>query len=292
MEMHKRSSDRNRKHRLVLCLCSFVCCATAFAQVLVEEPSVAGKPSAKPELRVFTSESKPVITSANLWTPDMTPIDFLDGMGAKIKARWRQLYRQPPPSPSTERVRAAFALGALVADSYLAMEATDAQQFRNTGQDILAYCRVLGIGEKMSPRLMSEGKLSEDDKWVMLRQEVVDGHQQLIRVLREMRDDDLAVLVDLGLWLRMIEIVSNMVQQAPENKAWAMCVGSPSLVKDFNARYIQLTAATQKDERILWLGEFITYLQRFGDEDQQPDEIAALKVHEKITSLMLKLTLK
>ncbi len=262
--------------------------AMLLAQVDVEPP----KTRPKPELKVFTVEPKIAATNLPGWTADMTPADFLDGMGARIKARWRQLYRPPPPNPATERARAAFSLGALMADSFLAMEATDAQQFRNTGQDMLAYCRVLGIGEKMSPRLMSQGKLAEADQWPELRQEVVDGHQQLVRVLHEMRDDDLAVLIDLGVWLRMLEIVSNMVNEAPESQAWALCIGAPTLIKDLQARYALLTATTLKDERIVWLGEFIDYMQRFSDTSNAPDQSGAAKVHEKITSLMLKLTLK
>jgi hypothetical protein len=273
-------------------LCFALAAGAAVATPLASAIEPVTLPKPKPELKVFANEPKPAATNTPGWTADMTPADFLDSMGARIKARWRQLYRPPPPTPPTERTRAAFALGSLVADSFLALEATDSQQFRNTGQDQLAYCRVLGIGEKMSPRLMSQGKLSEMDEWAKLRQEVVDGHQQLVRVLHEMRDDDLAILVDLGVWLRMLEIVSNMVKEAPEAQAWALCIGAPGLVSDLNARFAQLTASPRADEHIMWLGEYLSYLQRYSEPDNEPDQAAAAKVGEKITSLMMKMTLK
>ena len=65
------------------------------------------------------------------WTPEQTPIDFLDVVGLQTKARWRQLYRAPPPTPSTDRPRAAFTLGGLIGDAFLALQAEDVQQFRN-----------------------------------------------------------------------------------------------------------------------------------------------------------------
>jgi hypothetical protein len=247
----------------------------------------------KPELKIFTSPaSANTPPAAVLWTESTTPAAFLHSMGARIKARWRQLYRQPPPIPATERSHAAFSLGALLADSFLALEATDGQQYRNTGQDILAYSRVLGIGEKMHPRVMSQAKLAAEEKWPELTQDTVDGHQQFIRVLHEMRDGDLAVLVDLGLWLRMIEISATMVSQVPDAKAHALCIGHPALVRSLSSHFIQITAKTQKDDRIKWVGEFIDYLQRYGEVGQEPDEASAAKVLEKVSSLMTKLTLK
>ena len=60
------------------------------------------------------------------WQPDQTPADFLDGIGSRVKARWRQLYRDGPPPPSTVRPLSAFTLGGLVADSFLALQAADA----------------------------------------------------------------------------------------------------------------------------------------------------------------------
>ncbi len=76
-------------------------------------------------------------------------------MGKQAKARWRQLYREAPPAAPSERLRVAFTLGALVADSYLALKAGDAQQFRNTNQDLINYCRVLGMGGKGAPGFLS-----------------------------------------------------------------------------------------------------------------------------------------
>ncbi len=210
----------------------------------------------------FVVEPTLTLSASVGWTADQTPADFLDNVGDRVKARWRQMYREPPGRPPTTRPIVAYALGGLLADSFLAMQATDAQQFRNNNQDILGYCRVLGLGDKLAPRLMSQGKMAEMDQWRDLRQEVVDGHQELCRVLREQRDEDLAVLVDMGIWVRVMDMVSGLVVDSSDPSVWPLCVGSPALLKDLKQRFSQMSEATRRQERIASLGQMLDLLCR------------------------------
>ena len=230
----------------------------------------------------FSVEPSLTISDDVGWTPDQTPADFLDGVGLRVKARWRQMYREPPGPPPTARPVAAFSLGGLVADSFLAMEATDAQQFRNNNQDILSYCRVLGLGDKLAPRLMSEGKMAERDNWTSLRQDVVDGHQELCRCLREQRDEDLAILVDMGIWMRMMDMVSGIVVESPDASVWPLSIGSPALLKDMKQRYSQMALSTRKQDRIASLGELLDYLCRHWVDSPPPSLLRVTKTHDKI----------
>jgi hypothetical protein len=213
-------------------------------------------------LAPFVVEPALTLTLSVGWTADQTPADFLDEVGDRVKARWRQMYREPPGPPPTTRPIIAYALGGLLADSFLAMQATDSQQFRNNNQDILGYCKVLGLGDKLTPRLMAQGKMAELDEWKDLRQEVVDGHQELCRVLREQRDEDLAVLVDMGVWVRVMDMVSGMVVDSSDPSVWPLCVGSPALLKDLKQRYSQMSEATRHQERIASLGDMLDLLYR------------------------------
>lgn len=228
------------------------------------------------------------------WTPEQTPVDFLDVVGLQTKARWRQLYRPPPPVPSTDRPRAAFTLGGLIGDSFLALQAEDVQQFRNTNQDIIAYCRVLGLGEKVTPRLMSMSKLAETSKWGDLRQEAVDGHQEFTRFLREQRDEDLAVLVDLGAWLRVLEISSALVTAAPEPTIKPLCIGSVDLLKELRQRFALTSAPVRQHDKLAAIGDTLDGLIRswtlLGDKLPSPEFVA--RTTEKLSGLMRKLTLK
>ncbi len=228
------------------------------------------------------------------WTIEQTPVDYLDVVGLQAKARWRQLYREPPPLPHTERARCAFTLGSLISDALLALQGQDSQRIRNSNQDILAYCRVLGLGEKMSPRLMAQGKLAEQENWAALRQEAVDGHQELARLLREQHDEDLATLVDLGVWLRILEIASAVASASPDASTRHLCIGSVDLIADLQRRFGQLSEPVRNHEQIAQAGELLGYLYRnwSGDSGKNPTAEFAVKTHEKIKHLMRKLTLK
>jgi len=100
-------------------------------------PSITIKPFAAAPMLLVAEEPG--------WSPDQTPADFLEGIGRRVKARWRQLYRDAPPPPSTARPVSAFTLGSLMADSFLTLQALDAQQFRNNNQDVLELLPGAGL---------------------------------------------------------------------------------------------------------------------------------------------------
>ena len=48
----------------------------------------------------------------------------------------------------------------------------------------------LGVGEKLMPRLMAQGKMAESEQWKELRQEIAEGHEELLRLLQSPRGRD------------------------------------------------------------------------------------------------------
>jgi hypothetical protein len=220
---------------------------------------------------------------------DQTPADFLDLIGQRTKARWRLLFRPPPPTPPTDRGRAALILGGLMADSFLIWQAGDSQQFRNNNQEVLSYCRTLGLGEKLLPRLMAQGKMAESSEWKELRHEIVDSHQVLIRMLRDQKDDDLAVMIDLGLWLRLLEIVSTVVVENDTVEARPLCIGSPAILQEIRDDFNRLGSPRHEEAMIKHIGaaiEEISVLWR-GATSAPPTAEQVTKTHEKLQEIML-----
>lgn len=257
-----------------------------------EQPAAPGVPLVAPPLKVFTVEPRIDDLRGAGWAPEQTPADFLDAIASRIKARWRQHYREAPPVPPNERERCAFVLGSLVADSFLTLQATDAQQFRNTNQDVLAYCRTLGLGEKLTPRLMSQGKLAEMEDWSGLRQEVVDGHQELCRLLKEQRDEDLATLVEVGVWVRLLHVVSSILSESDEVPLYPLCIGSEALIKDLQERYSQLSDATRAHDRISAMGTLIDTVARYWLSAAPPEKDRVVKTRDKLQEIITRVTLK
>lgn len=225
---------------------------------------------------------------------EQTAADFLDAVGNHTKARWRLLFRPPPPTPPADRARAALILGTLIGDSFLVLQAGDAQQFRNNNQDVLAYCRTLGLGEKLTPRLMTQGNLAEQTAWKELRQELVDGHQEAIRLLHEQKDEDLALLIDIGVGLRLLEIISAVIIAAPESDMGPLGRDSPSLLRHLREDFGRIS--TEKRELPL-LGRVRAVIDEACASWQDLDKVAitqaqAVKTNEKLKELMQEMIAK
>lgn len=228
------------------------------------------------------------------WTEDQTPADFLEMAGQHTKARWRTMYRPQPPSPTADRNKAAFTLGSLIGETFLIWEAGDSQQFRNNNQDIVTYCRMLGLGEKMKPRLMAQAKMAEMDDWKNLRQEIVDGHQELMRMLREQMDEDLAVLVDIGAWMRSLEIVSKLVVEIPDVDKRPLCIGSPALLAELRQDFATLGEDTRRSPLVQPVIGVLTELEKVWNDVNTgpPTQSMVARTHEQLRDVMTVLTLK
>ncbi|MCA1964507.1 MAG: hypothetical protein LDL31_11225 [Prosthecobacter sp.] len=229
------------------------------------------------------------------WTQDQTPADFLEMAGRHTKARWRALFRpRLPLTPSTDRCKTGFTLGSLIGESFLIWEAGDAQQFRNNNQDIVACCRTLGMGERILPRLMAQAKMAEMDEWKDLRQEIIDGHQEIMRILREQQDEDLAILVGIGAWMRSLEIVSKLVVETPEVDKRPLCIGSPALLALLRQDFATLSEPTRRSALLQPLITLLSDLERtWGNlKSGAPTQSMVAGTHERLRSVMEELTLK
>ncbi|MBB5034477.1 hypothetical protein [Prosthecobacter vanneervenii] len=219
---------------------------------------------------------------------EQTPADFLDHLGQRVKARWRLQFRPPPPTPPADRGRAALILGSLMADSFLVWQASDSQQFRNNNQEVLSYCRMLGLGEKLSPRLMAQGKMAESNEWKELRSEIVDDHQEMLRLLREQRDDDLAVMIDLGLWLRLLEISTNLVVENAAEEVRPLCIGSPAVLQSIRDDFNRISLPRHDETMIKQIGahlEAISTLWRVP-QPATPTQEQVSQTQEKLHAIM------
>jgi hypothetical protein len=223
----------------------------------------------------------------------MLPGDYLDTIGQQVKARWRQMYRESPPAFSSERLRVAFTLGGLMAESHLAVQAGDAQRFRNNNQEIQKFCGVLGLADKISPDINAGSKMAESEDWPALRKQVEQTQQHIEAVLNEHSDEDLAILTGLGLWIRLYDIGSALVVEVPTLPDKTICIGSVSLLNELVARFERLTEAARTNESVAYVGGVLEMLQRHwtGAEGQATQEVVQL-THDKVRFVLGKVETK
>ena len=233
-------------------------------------------------------------TVTPLWTEEQTPLDYLEKVGQHTKARWRQLYRPPPPTPAPNRAKTAITLGSLVAEAFLCLQATDAQQFRNNHQEIMSYSKTLGLGEKLAPRTMAQSKMAEMEQWADLRDDLTEGYFQLKQLLVDQRDEDLAILLDLGVWMRTLEMVSTLVVEDPETAVLSWCVGSPDLLEDLREQFEELSESIRLEEPVAEMDSLLDFLWRYWNQCDvtPPPQEVVLKTQERLTNTLRQLTLK
>ncbi len=268
--------------------------STALAVVLTGDVWAQEKTSLEVRQDSIAASAGDFVNRVIFWTEDQNPADFLEMAGKHTKARWRTMYRPQPPSPTADRTKAAFTLGSLIGETFLIWEATDSQQFRNNNQDIVSYCRLLGLGEKMMPRLMAQAKMAESDEWPALRKEIVGGHQELMRVLREQKDEDLAVLVDIGAWMRSLEIVSKLVVEIPDVDKRPLCIGSPALLAKLRNDFSTLSDFTRRSAPLQPVIIVLTELEKVWNDRNigPPTQGMVAGTHEQLRKVMEGLTLK
>ena len=222
---------------------------------------------------------------------EIAPGEALDRLAQETKVRWRQMYREPQLSPSTERVRVSFTLGGLVADCYLAVKAGDAQQIKNVNQDIMKYCGALGLAEKLNPRIHSASRLAESEDWNGVRKEISEGQGTIEKLLVEQRDRDLAILVDLGMWSRLLEISAGALVDDPAVKNKSLAIGSTSLLNYMADRYQHISPAVRDDDPVIFISNVVTYLQKHWSDDSPTAETVAVTL-EKLKFLNARMSVK
>ena len=141
--------------------------------------------------------------------------DLMASLAASVRPQWRLYYRATGTRPPKDRNTAALAMGALVADLSLACEARDAQQFRNLLVDLAAMELMLGISENMESTKQKLTAQADDGEWKTLREDLGSLVRQHRRELTAHRDEALADLQFIGLWIRAWQITVQFCRNQP-----------------------------------------------------------------------------
>jgi hypothetical protein len=158
-----------------------------------------------------------------------TPAEFFGAIDKISRPDWASFYRDPGPISFPTRPQTAFNLGVLVTDGYIAVEAQDGQQVKNTGKDIIALARALGVGEDVLARGKSIADFADQNDWFALREELEATTNEVRRAMAGQRDEGLASLIVAGAWLRALQVGSR-VAEAGGDESCAALLRQPGLV--------------------------------------------------------------
>ena len=164
---------------------------------------------------------------ASLTVP--SPAEFFVAIDKAGHPDWMSFYRDPAPTTYPTRPRTALNLGALVTDGFVAVEAQDGQQVKNTGKDIIALARALGVGEDVLMRGKSIADFADKNDWFALREELEATTNEVRRAMNDQRDQALAALITAGAWLRALEVGSRAAELSGDEAASGL-LRQPALV--------------------------------------------------------------
>jgi hypothetical protein len=142
-----------------------------------------------------------------------TPGELLAAIDKLGKPDWASAVRPPIPANLSSRPQMAINIGALIADGYIAVEASSAQQVKNVGKDIRLVATGLGVGSEIIKRGDSLTEFADSGKWDTLKEEFEATQNEVKAAMREKKDSDLITLVTLGGWIRGIEAMSDYVSK-------------------------------------------------------------------------------
>jgi hypothetical protein len=177
------------------------------------------------------------------------PGEFFAAINKQGRPNWKQLVRVGTPESTASRAQIALALGTLVADGYIAVEAQDSQGVKNIGKEIINLAKKLNVSQSVLGRGNSINDFAENNDWNALREELEATQNEVKLDMEEQKDSSLVTLVSLGAWLRGTEIVSGLVETTytPES---ARLLRQPAIIEYLLTLVGRLPAGIQEDELV------------------------------------------
>ena len=199
---------------------------------------------APPPAPLTPKELETVIRDGTVSVP--TPAEVMAALNKVAKPNWQSRYRQPIPTSYSSRAQIALNLGGLVADGYIAIEAEDAQQVKNTGKDIIALAKCLAVSESVIARGNSNFDFAERNEWNTLKEELEATQNDVKLSLEAQHDDGLVSLISLGAWIRGTEIVSGWIAENYTPQA-AKLLRQPEIVALMRSQLDKLPPKAKED---------------------------------------------
>ena len=181
-----------------------------------------------------------------------TPGEIMAALNKQAKPNWQAEYRPPIPTNFTSRPQAALNLGGLIADGYIAVEAEDAQQVKNTGRDIMKLAKTLSVSKDILTRGESITDFAQKNEWNTLKEELEETQNEVKQSMEDNHDQEFVILVTIGGWVRGTQVVSSWIADN-YNPDSAKLIRQPALVAYMRAKLDALPVKTKTGDPLVKL---------------------------------------
>ena len=216
-----------------------------------------------------------------------TPGELFAALEKPGKPDWAGQYRTPIPMTYTNRAQIALNLGGLIADGFIAVEAQDSQQVKNTGTDIIKLAKALGVSENVLSRGNSINEFAEAGEWDALHEELEATQNEVKTSMQSHRDQDLVILVSLGGWIRGTQAVSaSVIKNYDEGSAKVL--RQPAVVSFLRAKVNDISPDLRNEPLVKSVNEQLGGLEKLVafQSGKGPGLDEVKKLNEAVTKLM------
>jgi len=181
---------------------------------------------------------------------------------------WKGELRAPGINNRGARAQIALLLGSVVAEGFVAVEATDKERVKQIGHNVLELSRAIGVEKTVLSRTNLIVIKADTRDWVGVRCELDGALTDVKNAMIELKDAQLAYLVSLGGWLRGTEVVTSIVHKNYSLDS-ADLLNQPDLLKYFQERLATMPPRVRGNQLVNKIQKGL-------------DEISPL-IHQKIT---------
>jgi len=183
-----------------------------------------------------------------------SPGEIFTAINKVSRPNWAMLSHGGAAPITTNRAQLALAIGLLVTNGYIAVEAQDGQQVKNIGRGIMTLSQSLGVSQNILSRGNNLSEFADHSEWDSLRQELEATENEVKNTMVEQQDRNLVTLTSAGAWLRGLEVAAGIVviNYSPEGAA---LLDEPALARHLAADLEELSPKLKNDPLVIQVKE-------------------------------------
>jgi hypothetical protein len=250
------------------------------AALVIANATVGAEPSHLPPAELAKAIKSDAITIP-------TPGELFAALAKPAKIDWPSQYREAVPMTYQNRAQIALNLGGLIADGFIAVEARDTQQVKNTGADIIKLAKALGISQNILGRAGSINEFAENNDWDALQEELEATQNEVKASMRSHQDQDLVILVSLGGWIRGTQVVTAAVEKN-YNERNAKVLRQPALVSFIRSKISDISPELRSEPLVKDINDQLVEIEKMVSfpKGAAPSAEDVRKLNTAVTKLM------
>ncbi len=190
------------------------------------------------------------------------PTEIFATLDRFSNSNWRAVQRPELATwkPRGDQTKIALLLGAVIAEGFIAVEATDATEVREIGRAVLTLSRGLGVEKWAIRRSRSIMDASGQEHWAAVRKEWDAVMPDVQEGMKALKSEQLAQLVSLAGWLRGAEALTALVLQN-YTAADAELLRQPVMLEEFEKQLAAMNNNIRSKPAVARMRKGITRLR-------------------------------